>query len=229
VLCLQETKIVDEKFPFQRLKTIGFEYCEYFGQNAYNGVAILSSYPITDVQKNFPDDKPDAQPRLIAGTVNGIRIVNVYVPHGTRIGAPKFEFKLDWVGRLRRYFDSNYSVDDNVLLCGDLNICPHELDLWNLSAWKNKLFFTKPERQAIHELKRWGFIDVFRQIQPDERAYSWWDHFLHSVEMDKGLRLDHIWTSPPLAERCLDCWIDKTPRYLEHASDHAPVIAEFQI
>lgn len=229
VLCLQETKVTDDKFPERRLRTIGFEHMAFLGERAYNGVAILSRYPISDVQKNFPDDAPGAQKRLIAGTVNGIRIVNTYVPHGTRAETPKYQFKLDWVNRLRKYFDENYTPDDDVLLCGDLNIAPHELDVWKIALWKNKLHFTKPEREAIHHLKRWGFVDVFRQVNNDLRAYSWWNYFYHSFEMDKGLRLDHIWTSPPLAERCIDCWIDKEPRKLEHASDHAPVVADFMI
>jgi len=229
VLCLQETKCVDEKFPHQRFRSIGYSYAAFHGEKAYNGVAILSKSPIGDLQKNFPGDAPDAPRRLIGGTIGGIRIVNTYVPHGTLLGTPKYIFKLEWLQRLRSYFDDRFDIGDQVLLCGDLNVAPHEMDVWKPSMWKDKLHFTKPEREAIHNVKKWGFIDVFRQINMDVQEFSWWDYFHHSFEKDRGLRIDHIWTSPPLAELCTDCWIDKTPRALDHPSDHAPVIAEFAV
>lgn len=231
VLCLQETKCVDAKFPTKRLRAAGFEHIEFVGEKAYNGVAMMSRFPLEKVNENFPGDAADAPKRLIAATVNGIRIVNVYVPHGTLFGSDKFAFKLEWIARLRKYFEENYDVDDEVLLCGDLNVAPHELDVWKPSLWKDKMHFTKPERDAIRELKRWGFVDLFRQLnddQPDE--FTWWDIFRESsFQKNRGLRIDHIWASPPLAGACTDCWIDKTPRALEKPSDHAPVIAEFDI
>jgi exodeoxyribonuclease-3 len=113
------------------------------------------------------------------------------------------------------------------VLCGDLNVAPHEPDVWSVPAWRNKLHFTKPERDAIQDLKKWGFVDLFRQINDDEKEFSWWSNFRHDFEKDRGLRIDHIWTSPPLAERCTDCWIDKDPRSWDHPSDHAPVVADF--
>lgn len=229
VLCLQETKCVDERFPDRRLRSVGFQHIAFHGEKSYNGVALLSKYPLLNVQKNFPDDIETAPKRLLAATINEIRIVNIYAPHGTALGTDKFAFKLDWLQRLRRYFDENFERDENVLLCGDLNVAPHELDVWKPSLWKDKLHFTKPERDAIHTVKRWGFVDVFRQINNDVKEYSWWDYFHHSFEKDRGLRIDHIWASSPLAELCADCWIDKEPRAWEHPSDHAPVIAEFRL
>ncbi|MGI8811351.1 MAG: exodeoxyribonuclease III [Pyrinomonadaceae bacterium] len=227
VVCLQETKCVDSRFPARRLKALGFEHIAVHGEKAYNGVAILSKHPLDDVQKNFPGDPTDAPTRLIGATINRIRVVNVYVPHGTLLGSEKFQFKLDWLRRLREYFDDGFDVEDDVLLCGDLNVAPHEFDVWKVSAWKDKMHFTKPERDAILNLKRWGFVDVFRQINADVKEFSWWDYFYNSFEKDRGLRIDHIWTSPPLAERCVGCWIDKEPRARDHPSDHAPVVAEF--
>jgi exodeoxyribonuclease-3 len=229
VLCLQETKTIDAKFPDRPFRAIDYPYTAFIGEKAYNGVAIISKHPLKNVQRNFPDDEATAPKRLIAATVNGLPIVNVYVPHGTKFGSDKFAFKLDWVKRLRKYFDENFSTKKSVLLCGDLNIAPHELDVWKPSLWKDKMHFTKPEREAIQDLKKWGFVDVFRQINDDAREYSWWDYFHHSFEKDQGLRIDHIWVSPPLAETCVDCWIDKEPRALEHPSDHAPVVAEFRL
>lgn len=227
VLCLQETKCIDEKFPSKRFTTIGYRHMELLGERAYNGVAILSKHPLTNVVKKLPGDRTDTQTRFISATVDDIRLVNVYGPHGTSQGTPKYQFKLDWIARLRKYFDKKFSTDEHVLLCGDLNVAPHELDVWSVPAWRGKLHFTKPERDAIQDLKKWGFVDVFRQINGDEREFSWWSNFRNDFEKDRGLRIDHIWASPSLAERCSDCWIDKEPRGWEHPSDHAPVVAEF--
>lgn len=229
VLCLQETKCTDEKFPHQRLRTAGFSHVEFHGEKAYNGVAILSRHPLLELQKKFPDDADDAPRRLIAATVNGVRIVNVYVPHGTKFGSDKFTFKLEWIRRLRQFFDKNFSLNDEVILCGDLNVAPHPMDVWNVRFWQDRMHFTKPERDAIQELKKWGFIDVFRQLNDEPGEYTWWDQFHHAFEKNQGLRIDHIWTSPAMAENCTDCWIDKAPRDLEKPSDHAPVVAEFNI
>ena len=229
VLCLQETKCVDEKFPQPKLRSAGFQHLAFIGEKAYNGVAILSKFPILDLQNNFPNDRAGAEKRLIGASINGIQIVNVYVPHGTAPGTEKFAFKLEWLRRLRRYFDENFDLDDKVLLCGDLNVAPHEMDVWNPRLWQDKVHFSRPERDAIREVKKWGFVDVFRQINDEPDEYSWWDYFHHSFEKNRGLRIDHIWGSPQLAETCTDCWIDKEPRALEKASDHAPVIAEFMV
>ncbi|MFN2502404.1 MAG: exodeoxyribonuclease III [Pyrinomonadaceae bacterium] len=228
VLCLQETKLVDAKFPVQKLRSAGFQHFAYHGESAYNGVAILSKYPLTDIVKGFPGENESEPKRLVSATVRGIRVVNAYFPHGTQIGSEKFHFKIDWVNRLRKYFDENYSPDDDVLLCGDTNICPHEIDLWNVRYWVTRMHFTKPERESLHNLKRWGFVDVFRQMNDQPGEYTWWDTFrASSFPKNRGLRLDHIWASQPLAERCIDCWIDREPRGLEKPSDHAPVVAEF--
>lgn len=229
VLCLQETKCVDENFPSKRLGAVGFQHIAFYGEKSYNGVAILSKYPIQNLQKNFPGDIQTSQKRLIAATINNIRIVNAYVPNGKAPGTDYFTFKLDWLDRLRKYFDKNFKLGENVLLCGDLNVAPHELDVWKASLWKDKVHFTKPERDALLNVKRWGFVDVFRQVNYDVKEFSWWGHLYHSFEKNRGLRIDHIWASPPLAELCTDCWIDKEPRALDKPSDHAPVIAEFHL
>lgn len=228
VVCLQETKCVDENFPYQQIHALGYDIA-FYGQKSYNGVAILSKHQIASVQKNFPGDVDDSPKRLIAATINGIRIVNTYVPNGTELGTDKFTFKLDWLQRLRRYFDETCDTNENVLLCGDFNVAPHELDVWSVPVWEGKLHFTKPERAAIQHVKKWGFVDVFRQINDDLKEYSWWNYREWSFPKNHGLRIDHIWTSPPLAERCIDCWIDREPRAWERPSDHAPVVAEFKL
>lgn len=228
VLCLQEIKCVDEKFPHRRFREIGYPHHAVHGERGYNGVAIVSKLPLEDVERNLPGYEEAAR-RMIAVTIEGVRIVNVYIPHGTKFGSEKFRGKLDWIERLRNYFDERFETDDEVILCGDINVAPHEMDVWNPLLWRNKMHFSKPEREAIMELKKWGFVDLFRQMNGGEREFSWWSNFHHDFEKDRGLRIDHIWASPPIAELCTDCWIDKTPRGWEKPSDHAPVLAEIDI
>jgi exodeoxyribonuclease-3 len=227
-LCLQETKCTDDKFPVDVFLEAGYN-STFLGQKSYNGVAILSPSEIVDVQMNFPDDDADAPKRLIAATINGVRVVNTYIPNGTELWTDKFTFKLDWLQRLRRFFDETCSKDSDVLLCGDFNVAPDERDVWNVGFWEGKLHFSKPERAAIHHVKQWGFVDVFRQLNGDEKLYSWWNYREGAFFKNQGLRIDHIWTSKSLAEKCTACWIDRKPRGAERPSDHAPVVAEFEI
>ncbi|HEX8368246.1 MAG TPA: exodeoxyribonuclease III [Pyrinomonadaceae bacterium] len=227
-LCLQETKCTDDKFPAAVFLEAGYNSI-FLGQKSYNGVAILSPFEFEDVQMNFPDDAEDAPKRLIAATVNGVRIVNTYIPNGTELWTDKFTFKLDWLQRLRRFFDETCRKDSDVLLCGDFNVAPDERDVWNVGFWEGKLHFSKPERAAIHHVKQWGLVDVFRQLNGDEKLYSWWNYREGAFFKNQGLRIDHIWTSRSLAEKCTACWIDRKPRGAERPSDHAPVVAEFEI
>jgi len=228
VLCLQETKTVDEKFPFEAIENAGYKVA-FHGQKSYNGVAILSKCEIKDVQRNFPDDNDDAPKRLIAATIKGIRIVNTYIPNGTELWTDKFTFKLDWLQRLRKFFDETCDANSDVLLCGDFNVAPDERDVWNVAVWEGKIHFSKPERAAIYHVKQWGFIDVFRQINGDEKKFSWWNYREGAFFKNHGLRIDHIWTSQSLAEKCVGCWIDRKPRGAVRPSDHTPVVAEFKI
>lgn len=228
VVCLQETKCIDDNFPYQAIHDAGY-HTAFYGQKSYNGVAILSKHDIDDVQKNFPDDDDESPKRLIAATIKGIRIVNTYIPNGTELWTDKFTFKLDWLQRLRRFFDETCSLEGDVLLCGDFNVAPDELDVWSVPQWEGKLHFSKPERAAMHHVKQWGFVDVFRKINGDVQEFSWWNYREGAWQRNRGLRIDHIWTSPTLAEKCTGCWVDKSTRGLEKPSDHAPVIAEFQV
>lgn len=227
VVCLQETKVVDDDFPRREIEDAGY-HVAFFGQKAYNGVAIISKHQITDVQKGFPEDEPDAPKRLIAATINGVRIVNTYIPNGTELWTDKFTFKLDWLQRLRRMFDEDYRLDQNALLCGDFNVAPDELDVWSVPAWTGKLHFSRPERAAMKHVMQWGFVDAFRHKNGDMQEFSWWNYREGAWQRNEGLRIDHIWVSPPLAQTCTGCWIDKGPRARERPSDHTPVVAEFQ-
>ncbi|MGD9588512.1 MAG: exodeoxyribonuclease III [Pyrinomonadaceae bacterium] len=228
VVCLQETKCVDENFPADQLREAGFQIA-FFGQKSYNGVAILSKHDISDVQKGFSDDDEEAPKRLIAATVNGVRIVNTYIPNGTELWTDKFAFKLDWLMRLRRFFDAAYELDDKVLLCGDFNVAMEDLDVWSVAQWEGKLHFSIPERAAMYNVKQWGFVDTFRKINRGKQEFSWWNYREGAWQRNRGLRIDYIWTSPALAEKCTDCVIDRSTRDLEKPSDHAPVVAEFAV
>ncbi len=201
----------------------------FTGQKSYNGVAILSKHPIEDVQKNFPDDDDDSPKRLIAATINGVRIVNTYIPNGTELWTDKFTFKLDWLQRLRSFFDERYSTAEDVLLCGDFNVAMEELDVWSVPQWEGKLHFTKTERAAMYNVKQWGFVDLFRKMNADKQEFSWWNYREGAWQRNHGLRIDYIWTSPSLAGKCTACDIDKRTRELEKPSDHAPVLAEFRL
>lgn len=228
VLCVQETKVDDENFPVQPIVDAGF-HVAFFGQKSYNGVAIISRYEIADVQRGFPEDDDESPKRLIAATINGVRIVNTYIPNGTELWTDKFTFKLDWLQRLRRMFDEECDLNSNVLLCGDFNVAPEELDVWSVPQWTGKLHFSKPERAAIDHVKKWGFVDVFRKLNGDLQEFSWWNYREGAWQRNQGLRIDHIWVSPPLAEKCTGCWIDKSPRGQEKPSDHTPVVADFDL
>ena len=228
VVCIQETKTVDDGFPVLDLKAAGYD-AAFTGEKAYNGVAILSKLPIKDVHVNLPDDASDAPKRVIAATVNGVRIVNAYVPNGSELWSGKYKFKLDWLQRLRRYLDETCDGKKDVLLCGDFNVAMEAVDHWNASAAEGTLHFSRPERAAMYYVKQFGFVDCYRKLNGDVQEFSWWDYRAGSWQRNHGLRIDHIWTTSSLADKCTTCVIDKSPRKLNLPSDHAPVLAEFEL
>lgn len=228
VLCMQETKCVDEKFPADEFASLGY-LCESFGQAAYNGVAILSRVKCEQVQRGLPDDEPGAQSRVIAATIDGIRIVNVYAPNGQAVGAEKYYFKLEWMRRLRSYFDSHYRTIERVLLCGDFNVAPEDRDVHNADLWRGRILFSEPEHDALSLIKNWGFVDAFRLHNNQDGQFSWWDYRAGAFRRNLGLRIDHVWVTDPLARASISVAIDKEPRRWEKPSDHAPVVAEFNL
>lgn len=226
VLCLQETKCTDDKFPADTFAELGYQSSTY-GQKTYNGVAILSRTPLTGMQRGFPEDDETAHARLLAATAGGVRVVNVYIPNGAFVGSDKFFFKLDWMKRLRAFFDAGYKKRERVLLCGDFNVAPEERDVHDPRQWEGKILFSHRERAALAEIKAWGFEDAFRLHTEEGGHFSWWDYRAGSFRRNAGLRIDHIWTSEKLAASCTASWIDKEPRTWERPSDHTPVVAEF--
>lgn len=228
VLCLQETKCVDEKFPREAFAQLGYR-AEIFGQPTYNGVALITRAECRDVQRNFPDLPPDApqHARLLAAAVGDVMIVNVYVPNGASVDSDKYVYKLDWLKALREFFDARYAADQPVLLCGDFNVAPEDRDVYDPELWRGRVLFSEPEKRALAHVGAWGLTDAFRMFQQEGGHYSWWDYRAGAFRRDDGLRIDHIWLSAPLARRCVGAWIDREPRGWERPSDHTPVVAEF--
>lgn len=226
ILCLQETKCADDKFPLLELKSARYD-CVLFGQQGYNGVAILARSGCANAVRGFPEDTAASHARLLAADIAGIRIIDVYVPNGQVVGSDKYQFKLKWMKRLREWLDQNYDPQKEVLLCGDFNVAPEERDVHNPQLWQNRILFSEPEKAALQNIKDWGFTDTFRMHTEEGGHYSWWDYRAGGFRRNLGLRIDHIWVSAPLARRNTKCWIDKETRAWERPSDHAPVIAEF--
>lgn len=228
VLCLQEIKCINEKFPAAAFQELGYE-AEVFGQPTYNGVATLSLTAAHDAQRGLPDDAPDAQRRLLATTINGVRVVNVYVPNGQAVGTDKYQFKLAWLARLRSYFAEHCDAQQPLVLCGDFNVAPEDRDVHDPRLWAGRILCSEPERAALRNVCDWGLVDLFRQHTAEPGYYSWWDYRAGAFPRNQGLRIDHLWATAPLAAACTDVWIDKIPRALAKPSDHAPVVAEFAI
>ena len=226
VLCMQETKCTDDKFPTLIFQERGY-HCQLFGQQSYNGVAILTRDVCEIGRRGYPDDDETAQSRLITTQAGGINIVTVYVPNGQSVGSDKYEFKLNWMKRLRDFLDANYDPTTPVLICGDFNVAPDERDVHDVRLWQGRILFSEPERTALQHIKDWGFTDAFRLHTEAGGNFSWWDYRAGAFRRNMGLRIDHIYISDPLVERNVRTWIDMEPRTWEKPSDHAPVIAEF--
>jgi exodeoxyribonuclease-3 len=223
VLCLQETKLTDDKFPVAEIEAAGYQVA-YTGQKTYNGVAILSRHPMADVVRNNPLF-PDEQQRIVAATIEGMRIVCAYVPNGQSVGSDKYAYKLRWLAALREWLASELAVHPQLALLGDYNIAPADGDVHDPAAWAGSVLVSEPERAAFRSLCDLQLADAFRLFDQPEKLFSWWDYRQMAFRRNMGLRIDHILLSPPLASRCTGCMIDKAPRKWEQPSDHTPVIA----
>ena len=221
VLCLQELKMENAAFPEQTLRDAG--YHAYFnGQKTYNGVAILSRLPVTDVHHDIPG-YDDPQKRIIAATIDGIRVICAYFPNGQAVGSDKFAYKLQWLAALTGWIRQCLTESLPLVLTGDFNIAPANEDV--SPQWtENSILVSPQERQAFQDLIDSGLIDAFRLFPQEAGSFSWWDYRMGAFRRNFGLRIDHILVSHGLQARCAACHIDKTPRGLERPSDHAPVI-----
>jgi exodeoxyribonuclease-3 len=223
VLCLQETKLTDDKFPVAEIEAAGYQVA-FTGQKTYNGVAILSRHPMTDVVRNNPLF-PDEQQRIIAATIRDARVVCAYVPNGQAVGSDKYEYKLKWLDALREWLSQELAKHPGLALLGDYNIAPADADVHDPAAWAGSVLVSEPEREAFRKLCALNLKDAFRLFDQPEKTFSWWDYRQMAFRRNMGLRIDHILLSPPLAERCTACVIDRVPRKWEQPSDHTPVVA----
>lgn len=224
VVGIQETKMEDHKFPDAVLAGLGYRSV-FAGQKTYNGVALLSREPAQDVQIGIPGFE-DEQKRVIAATLNGVRIVCVYVPNGQSLDSDKYRYKLDWLKALNGWLKEELQRHPRLALLGDYNIAPEDRDVHDPSAWAGNVLVSEPEREAFRALQALGLKDSYRLFEQPEKSYSWWDYRMMAFRRNMGLRIDHILISEPLALQCKGCTIDKTPRRLERPSDHTPVIVE---
>jgi len=224
VLCLQETKLEDVNFPAAELATAGYQPL-FSGQKTYNGVAILSKLTAEDVAAGIPNFA-DPQKRVLAATIGGVRVINLYVPNGQSVDSDKFQYKLGWLDALMDWLRDELARYSSLVVLGDFNIAPEERDVHDPKAWEGQVLFSPPEREAFRKLLQLGLTDSFRLFDQPEKSYTWWDYRMNAFRRNMGLRIDHILLSAALAKTCKSCGIDKEARKLERPSDHAPVIVE---
>ena len=223
IFFLQETKLTDDKFPLAEINAAGYQVV-FSGQKTYNGVAILSKLPITDVVKNNPRFE-DPQQRILAATIGGMRIVCAYVPNGQAVDSDKYVYKMAWLAALREWLGEEMAVHPELALLGDYNIAPEDRDVHDPVEWAGQIHCSERERAALTGIAALGLTDAFRLFEQPEKSYSWWDYRMMGFRRNRGLRIDHILLSQALAARCSACEIDREPRKWEQPSDHAPVTA----
>jgi len=227
VVGLQETKLIDDDFPVAEIEAAGY-HAVFTGQKTYNGVATLSRASAADIERELPDAN-DSQRRFLATTCNGVRVINVYVPNGERIGSDKFAYKLDWLEHLVACVGQELRRHTRLVVVGDFNIAPENRDVHDPKEWAGQVLFSEPERAALQRLVAVGLTDTFRLFDQADRSFSWWDYRMNAFKRNRGLRIDHILASEAAARACTACRIDIEPRRGERPSDHAPVVATFDI
>ena len=230
VLCIQETKVQDKDFPLEPFREAGY-HVAFRGQKAHGGVAIVSRQAPQDVSFGLDDGGEPDEPRLARAVVAGVPVVNTYVPQGRSVDSDQFPYKLEWLARMRAFFERHYAPDAPLLWVGDFNVATQPIDVHDPKRLKNHVDFHPDARAALERVREWGFVDVFRQHHPDEPGqYTFWDYRVRGA-LDRGLgwRIDHIWATEPLARRSTAAWIDVEARRAERPSDHTFLVAEFAL
>ena len=224
ILALQETKLTDDRFPVAELRDAGY-HSVYSGQKTYNGVAILSREPATDIVTDI-DGLDDPQRRILAATIGDLRVIDLYVVNGSEVGSEKFAYKLHWLEQVTAWIASEMQRFEKVIVLGDFNIAPDDRDVYDPVAWKGKILCSTQEREALQHILDLGLSDTFRQFGQAEKIWSWWDYRMNAFRRNMGLRIDLVLASAALAKNCSASYIDKEPRRQDRPSDHAPAIAE---
>jgi exodeoxyribonuclease-3 len=225
MLALQETKMIDDQFPLDDIRQAGYEV-SYAGQKTYNGVAIISKNSQQDVVTDVPD-LDDPQRRILAATIDDVRLLNLYVVNGQEVGSEKYEWKLHWLEKVSDYIETQLEEHKRFVVVGDFNIAPADEDTWDPEVWKDRILCSVPERQALQRLLDMGLSDTFRIFDHEADTFSWWDYRAAGFRRNRGLRIDLILSNLNMKETCTASYVDKAPRRLERPSDHAPVVAEF--
>ena len=224
IVCLQETKCPDEQFPVLALQSVGY-HSAYHGEKSYNGVAILSKTKPRDVRLSLCDEVVDPQARVIAATVDNLRVFSIYAPNGQAVGSPAYEYKLNWYARLGGCVAQEKSAD--LVVCGDFNVAPEDVDVYNPDLWRKAIMCSNGERKAFRQFCEAGFRDTLRLHHKESGLFTWWDYRMLSFPKNRGLRIDMILASEALARKCTAAGIDRDARKGKEPSDHAPVWAEF--
>ena len=225
VVCLQETKCTDDQFPVLALQAAGY-HASYHGEKSYNGVAILSKEKPHEVRRSLCDEIVDPQARLISATIENVRVHSIYAPNGQAVGSPAYEYKLNWYRRLRNCLAREGNVD--VALCGDFNVAPEDIDVYDPALWRGAIMCSDGERAAFQALCDLGLHDTLRLYHNESGIFSWWDYQMRALEKNRGLRIDAVLVSGSLAKKCTASGIDIEMRKGKDPSDHAPVWAEFK-
>lgn len=224
VICMQELKCVDEKYPYEFFKQLGYSSLVH-GQKTYNGVGILVKNTLS--HKLLHRTKfLDHQARLISAEVEGINIINIYVPNGEAVGSAKYEYKKIWLREFYNYTTREFSGHKDVLVCGDFNIAPQDRDVYDPRVWEGTVITHPPVRRWLNDFKALGFKDAFRQLHSSSGHYSWWDYRFQGFQKDRGVLIDHCLLSDTLSQRLKGAFIDRAPRAWEKPSDHAPLLVE---
>jgi len=229
VLCLQETKLTDAAFPHMAFAALGYESAHH-GAGQWNGVAIVSRVGLEQPVMGFADgDEPDRDTRLITARCGGVTVASVYVPNGRAVGSEHFAYKLSWLARLRAHLAALAQPSDLVAVCGDFNVAPQDIDVWDPAAFVGSTHVTPEERKMLAEIESWGLVDAFRRVWPDEKLYSYWDYRAGDFHEHRGMRIDLVLVSEPLAAKVSWALVDRNARKGKLPSDHAPVIVDVEI
>lgn len=229
VLCLQETKMTDEAFPAMSFSALGYDSVHH-GEGRWNGVAILSRVGLTDTVSGFDDGgEPDPDARIVWATCDGVRVASVYVPNGREVGHDHYAYKLAWLARLRAHLDLRHTPEELLVVLGDWNVAPDDRDVWDPAFFEGLTHVTPEERAAIENVKEFGLVDVFRERYSEPGLFSFWDYRNGDFHKRRGMRIDYHLATRPLAERDVSDLIDRNARKGERPSDHAPVLALYDV